>query len=807
MKVSASMSERDPSFGEVRSLEPVPLAEALDPARVGHKVASLAALVRAGHRVPDGFVIPAGARASRSSLGEALARLGPGPYAVRSSGVSEDSAEASFAGQFESVLDVKTFDEVIVAVDQVLASAHSVHVVAYRAHARRQGASASLGVLVQRMVAAERAGVMFTANPVTGDDEVVIEAVRGLGDRLVSGEADGERWVERGGAMLAPVEAEVLDEALARRLAELARRIAAERRSPQDIEWAAAGDEIFVLQARPITGLPVPPKIEIPPGRWAKDTGHFGGPMTPVGASIILPVYEQAIASGVCQEFGMPLETIRQRSFGGEVYTQDVELGGKHNPAAPPPWWVLGIVCRLVPSLRRRLKVAAESLPKLHAYPEAWERTWRNECRDRILEARAIDLGALDDPALLVELDRLVKQVLLPHMELHFRLAVPYVVAVYELSRVCEELLGWKPEQTLDLLGGSSVASSAPARDMAAIAAGVPEEALSGGLAALRESPVADRLEAWLSWWGLRTIDTDPGAPMITEREDLILELLRVARDTSAGVDERRKQAIRAVRDRLRGSDLERFDRALAYAEWVYPMREDNAAYTEGLPCGLVRRALVEVGRRLAAAGTLEKAEDVVYLELEELRPALLGGVVGESCAARARRRRAERAWVLAHPGPIVHGPLPVPPPDTRGFPKNTRRIIDPMMWAIEQELMPPKIHAEDASALAGVAASPGRYTGPVRVILDEADLDRLRPGDVLVSRTTHSTWAVVFARAGALVTDGGGLLAHPAIIAREHDIPAVLATGRATSCLRDGQIVTVDGHQGKVFLQQPRSK
>jgi pyruvate,water dikinase len=785
-------------------LEPVPLAEALDPARVGHKVASLAALLRAGHRVPDGFVIPAGGRASRPSLGEALARLGPGPYAVRSSGVSEDSAEASFAGQFESVLDVRTFDEVIVAVEQVLASAHSVHVAAYRAHARRQGASASLGVLVQRMVSAERAGVMFTANPVTGDDEVVIEAVRGLGARLVAGEADGERWFHRGGAMLAPAEAEVLDEALAGRLAELARRIAAGRGSPQDIEWATAGDEIFVLQARPITGLPVPPTFEVPPGRWVKDTGHFSGPLTPVGASIILPVYEQAIASGICREFGLPLEALLQRSFGGEVYTQDLELGGKHNPAPPPPWWVLGLVCRLVPSIRRRLKVAAESVAKLDAYPEAWERTWRDACRARIRQAQAIDLTALDDQALLAELDRLVKEVMLPHMEIHFRLTLPNTVGVYELSRLCEELLGWKPEQVLDLLGGSSVTSSGPARDMAAIAAGVPDAALSGGLAALRDSPVADRLEAWLSWWGLRTIDTDPGSPMIAEREDLVLELLRVApRDTSAAVEERRQETIRGVRAKLRGPDLERFDRALAYAERVYPMREDNVPYTEGLPCGLVRRALVEVGRRLAAAGTLRTAEDVVYLEVQELRPALLGGLEGESAAERARRRRAERAWVLAHPGPLVHGPAPVPPPDLRGFPKGARRIIDAAMWSIEHEIMPPKtVVAEDASVLGGVAASPGRYTGPVRLILDETDLDRLRPGEVLVCRTTHSSWSVAFARAGALVTDGGGLLAHPAIIAREHDIPAVLATGRATTRLRDGQIVTVDGHQGKVFLR-----
>jgi pyruvate,water dikinase len=123
-------------------------------------------------------------------------------------------------------------------------------------------------------------------------------------------------------------------------------------------------------------------------------------------------------------------------------------------------------------------------------------------------------------------------------------------------------------------------------------------------------------------------------------------------------------------------------------------------------------------------------------------------------------------------------------------------------MWAIEHELTPaPPAVSDDESCLRGLAVSPGRYTGPARVILEERDLARLRPGDVLVSRTTHSSWSIAFARAGALVTDGGGMLAHPAIIAREHDIPAVLATGRATTTLLDGQIVTVDGNQGTVLL------
>ncbi|HVJ20876.1 MAG TPA: PEP/pyruvate-binding domain-containing protein, partial [Polyangiaceae bacterium] len=251
------------------NLAPVRLDEALDSARYGHKAATLAALRRGGHNVPDGFVIPVGMAWDREALLAPLAALGAGPYAVRSSGVAEDLAGASFAGQYESVLGALSIDDVVNAAGRVLASGKGARVAAYRAD---QGAAEGrLAVLVQRLVAAEAAGVMFTKNPVTGDDEIVLEAVRGLGDRLVDGAAEAERWLQRGSELVLPSAPSVLDEQAARRLVELGARIERERGAPQDVEWALAGGELFVLQARPITGLPRRPPIEIPPGRWTKD--------------------------------------------------------------------------------------------------------------------------------------------------------------------------------------------------------------------------------------------------------------------------------------------------------------------------------------------------------------------------------------------------------------------------------------------------------------------------------------------------------------------------------------------------------
>ncbi|MEO8182228.1 MAG: hypothetical protein ABI895_25615 [Deltaproteobacteria bacterium] len=149
----------------------------------------------------------------------------------------------------------------------------------------------------------------------------------------------------------------------------------------------------------------------------------------------------------------------------------------------------------------------------------------------------------------------------------------------------------------------------------------------------------------------------------------------------------------------------------------VYPQCDDNVEYTEGLPCGPVRRILLEIGARLAAAGTLHAHGDVSFLQKDELAPALAGALSGESAAARVSRRRAESAWVLAHPGPLIYGPPPVPEPDLRGLPAAARRIMSAVLWAVSEELTPASAKRSEDGALLGIGVSAGSYTGPVRVI------------------------------------------------------------------------------------------
>ena len=267
--------------------------EAAEPALAGNKAATLARLSASGLPVPPGFVVTVAACDRITAAGEGgaidqdllaairsgLARLGDTALAVRSSGTAEDREDASYAGQYETVLGVRGPGEVAAALRTCVASAAAARV---RAYAGDGAGLARMAVLVQRLVPADAAGVAFTANPVTGDPEILVSAVRGLGERLVSGEVTPDEWVVRGGEVtcLNSIE-DAIDTGQAGRVAELARHVAELAGTPQDVEWAVAGDDLWLLQARPITALPVPPRIEPPAdGYWEKDGAHYPAPMT-----------------------------------------------------------------------------------------------------------------------------------------------------------------------------------------------------------------------------------------------------------------------------------------------------------------------------------------------------------------------------------------------------------------------------------------------------------------------------------------------------------------------------------------------
>jgi pyruvate,water dikinase len=247
--------------------------------------------------------------------------------------------------------------------------------------------------------------------------------------------------------------------------------------------------------------------------------------------------------------------------------------------------------------------------------------------------------------------------------------------------------------------------------------------------------------------------------------------------------------------------------RRIALAQKAAPLREGNETATVGLPVAAVRRIGQEVGCRLVARGDLDDADHVFDLEVEEAALVLersRGAIRDPAVVARARNS----ARVADMPVPPASYGRPIAPPDLTAFPKDVADTMGALLWLVQKAGVSEGGADGDTAALSrrtvhgeaeGTAASPGTYEGTVRVILGEHEFGKLQDGDVLVCPITSPIWSMLFPQVGALVCDAGGPMSHPAIIAREFGIPAVVGTERATTTFRDGDRVRVDGTNGVV--------
>jgi rifampicin phosphotransferase len=559
-----------------------------------------------------------------------------------------------------------------------------------------------------------------------------------------------------------------------------------------------------LLQSRPITALPIAPNIAVPKGSWQKDAAHFAEPLSPFAASIQVHSADQFLADAIAT-WGLLPDSMQFRVIGHEPYIHvEPDDGGKN----PPPWWLLGLVVRIVPSMRRKLRAAALAVGagRLETMPAAWASDHRPRLRREIEQHAALDLVALDDAALFLHLEDL-KAFYARCLQLHFTLFIPHTVGLYELTVACEELLGWDLQKTIGLLQGLSNTSTASTDALAALARRAGQRSATRQLLQARtpdilkrldetDPPVAEELRQYLQFWGLRPIGPEAGCPTVADQPQLVADLIAdlLSDDRPRDLSAARLVLVEEARTQLSGPARQRFDAALAYAERVYPLREDNVLLTDQLPTGLLRRVALEAGRRLVSLGLLGRAEDAVMLTADELREALRTRL---DVRRLVSRRRAEHAWVRANPGPMTYGPEPGKAPDLRGLPAPARRINAAILWMMEHELTaPPKANG---TSIVGIGVSAGVYRGRVRVIRTPDQLHTLRAGEVLVCPTTSAAWMMVFRRAGAIVADTGSVLSHTAIVAREFALPAVVAAANATSSLVDGEEVTVDGTRGEV--------
>jgi phosphohistidine swiveling domain-containing protein len=738
--------------------------------QMGSKAANLARAASAGLPVPPGFAVTVDAYADPDRLAAvlpaAVAALGPGRLAVRSSAVAEDLHGASYAGQYDTILGVDP-GQLAAAVGRIHASAASAQVSAYqRQHPNAElpggpaeddpPATGGMAVLVQRMLEPAAAGVAFTANPVTGArDETVVTAVAGLGEQLVAGQAAGDEWIVRGALATrtrqATPEAQVIDAGQARRIAALARQAEALFGAPQDIEWAIQDGTVWLLQARPMTALPdpvtwIPPR----PGFWLRNLrlGEWlPDPMTPLFADWLRPTIEAGFHHGMRATAGAVLP-FRSAAINGWYYTSP-----NPNPHAILPALLAtrGRILRfmwaaLIAPFRDPATADALLLGELAD-------RWRSDLLPRYQQLVAT--GAREaDTAPPIRLRALVEE-------------IAHVAGEHLWSLAVVGGAAWKMEAALVRFhrrhlahqpGNGHDGAPASAEAVRLLLAGLPGTEPDLPAHAVHSLDPVHPTAGELGW---RPDQAGGGA----QHRRLAAQRQAATQDYLAALagDQRRQAGFASL---------------LAVTQRYTVLREEQArTLTLGWP--LLRRCLLRLGQTLAADGIIDQSEDVFFLTRAEIDTHVpLGEVVGGRRAAWARQRR-------------------LPAPLTIGAPS---KLLTRVLHAGQD---PANASKAPAGSLVGEPASPGTATGTVRVITDPADFDAFQPGEVLVARATAPAWTPLFAKAAAVVTDAGTLAAHASLVAREYAIPAVVGTGDATIRLRTGQVVTVDGTTGQVH---PRS-
>jgi rifampicin phosphotransferase len=780
-------------------------------------------------RILEGITIPDDLAAA---ITHPLARLGEqAAYAVRSSATAEDLPTASFAGQQDTYLNVVGPAAILQHVSRCWASLFTERAVIYRLRNGLDHRKVHMAVVVQQMVFSQVAGILFTADPVTGNRKVTsVEAGFGLGEALVSGLVNADVYKVRHGEVVAKklatkqlaiyaspaggtqeqaIEPErqaqpALTDAQVVRLAQLGRRIEAHFGRPQDIEWCLADDDFQIVQSRPITTLfPIPAAgdrenhvyVSVGHGQMMTDAMKPLGlsvwqlttprPMAEAGGRLFVDVTRglasPASRAGLLEVMGRgdplirdALQTILDR---GDFIRSLPDEGPAGAPAsgAPAP-------------IETDPAIVAELIGRSQASIAAVKRDIRTKSGSALLDFILADFQELRR----ILFDPRSHQVFMSAME-----------AAWWLNDQLQAWLGEKnAADTLTQSVPNNVTSEMGLAllDVADVIRPHPEVVAFLRLQHIEDRDFLDELptlaggqeardaiQAWLDKYGMRCVgEIDITRPRWSERPATLLPmLLGNIKNFEPGAGKRRFEQGRQEAWNKEQELLERVralpdgERKAEEAKRMIDRVRTFIGYREYPKYGMISRyfvykqALLEEAERLVQAHVLREKEDLFYLTLQEFHDVVRTKQVDDQLVSQ--RKDAFRSFQALTPPRVLTS-------DGEGIAGAYRRDDAP------------------AGALVGLPVSAGTVEGRARVILDMAEAD-LEPGDILVTAYTDPSWTPLFVAITGLVTEVGGLMTHGAVIAREYGLPAVVGVENATRLIEDGQRIRVHGTDGYVEI------
>lgn len=765
----------------------------------GGKGGMLSRMFQDGYPIPDGFVVLPSAFQKEKLNDEAwneirvylnaIRKNHEGAlFAVRSSALSEDSAQASFAGEFETVLNVETDKEIQEAVYTVFRSRESERV---RAYSSVQGMEQShqIAVVIMLMVPSEISGVLFTADPITGSHTSMTgNFVYGLGEQLVSGEANAYpfKLMRPKGKYEGPEDFKKYASELYKHAARLVRDLGCQ----QDIEWAVAKGKLYILQARPITTQKTgnPDTYELNDtldGDYLWTNTNVGEAMadvfTPLSWSVIRALDEEQmvvpgyflfsgnicgrmysnvnLALSIYPAFGKDYKPVLKKM--NDIFGQMPE--GMNIPIYP--FSRAGLIKAMIPGVKKSLKKSKEvtkAMPNYLQETPGWcrtmkERIERTKTNKELLNLWKEELWPYNCKALWV--GRFA-----PRKKL---------MGLFKLNDELPKLLGKEDANTLlsNLRGSSELESLGPVTGISKIIKGEwsrEEYRMKYGHRGPHEFEISTPDPAEDKTWLEKQIEefkksnADP-EELLKKQHAQYERTLKKLEECFPG---KAKKIGRQIADASEGSYI----REAVRSEWTRVFR--------------VNRAFALKAGELTGIG-----DDVFFLYLDEV----LNLLSGDKSAVKHipdRRKTFEKYKEL--------------PP----LPSIIRGKFDPFKWAEDPnrrvDYYDPSlttVNASDSEILNGFAGATGRIEGIVRVLTNPEEGENFKQGEILVASTTNVGWTPLFPRAAAIITDIGAPLSHAAIVARELGIPAVVGCGNATTRLKTGDRVLVDGGQGVVHI------
>jgi phosphoenolpyruvate synthase/pyruvate phosphate dikinase len=709
-------------------------------------------------------------------------------YAVRSSANLEDGLDLSFAGQFKSVLDVQGAEEILKAMRLVWDATQSPSIQAYLGQKGFGSQDLKMAVIIQEMVPARVSGVAFSKNPVTGLDEVLVEAIRGSGEALVQDGVTPQRWINKWGTWTDTpgdasdgqgIDLELIDDVVRQTKA-----IARTYGRPVDLEWVYDGGEVKWVQMREITTLGIPiysnrlskevfPGI-IKPLIWSVNVPLVNGAWVALFTELIGPndlepealagrfysraYFDMAALGQIFELLGLPRETLE--------LLMGIEVEGPERPSFKPSHKTY----RLLPRMLRFGLDKARFSRKIEAFLPAMERD---------LQAFELQQGEeLTEEQLLERIDRLYP---LAQEIAYYNTVIALLMRVY--NRILKGQLGRMGVdfESFDLTGGIQelerfephVHLARLSQEYRALDENLQERISEVRFEQLSTVPETEALQSGISQFinrfgHLSDSSSDFSQEPWRENPDLILQMIIDYVPPASGVSDRVQLAdlqIPALRQPFFMWTYNRARRFRWYREAI------SSLYTYGY--GLFRDLFLALGRHFVRRGLVAQAEDIFYLYMEEVRAI----VKTDRPAHDYRRLVRERQDEIDRMRDII-------PPET--------------IFGDEA----PSLDPSQGRGLKGTPTSRGVHTGPVRVLKGIQDMGRVQAGDVLVIPYSDVGWTPLFAKAGAVVAESGGILSHSSIIAREYGIPAVVSVPGVCQLADDTQ-VTVDGHSGRIIVHE----